>query len=169
MTIPNPDHLFEQAVKLSLPSLAGRPRQADLRRAISAAYYGVFHFCLAAAANLFVGVTQRSSTRYAVVYRSIDHKDLRDLCAEAKKQRPSGKYEPYLTSGGFGLDMQAFAAAVIELQGKRHLADYNPGPKFSTSDARLAIETARTAVLRFRAADEEARKTFLTLLICPPR
>jgi len=110
----NPDHLFEQAERLVAPPPAGPPRQVDLRRAISAAYYGLFHFCLIAAADEFVD-------------------------------------------------------AAIELQEKRHLVDHNPQPRFRTSDAKLAVSTARSAVQRFEAADEKHRKAFLTLLICPPR
>jgi hypothetical protein len=165
----NPDHLLEQAERLVAPPPAGPPRQVDLRRAISAAYYALFHFCLTAAADEFVGVTQRTASRYALVYRSIDHKALKDLCVEARKSMPPVRYAPYVPTGGFDANVQAFATAVIELQEKRHVADYNPQPRFRTSNARLAIGTARSAIRRFLAAGEEHRKAFLTLLICPPR
>jgi len=164
-----PDHLYEQAEKLVAPPPAGPPRQVDLRRAISAAYYRLFHFCLTAAADEFVGVGQRVTTRYALVYRSIDHKTLRDLCAEAKKQTPPAKYAPYVPTGGFDPNIQAFSTAAIDLQEKRNRADYNPELRFRTSDAKLAISAARSAVQRFRTAGEEHRKAFLTLLVCPPR
>jgi hypothetical protein len=55
------------------------------------------------------------------------------------------------------------------LQEKRHIADYNPQPRLSTSDATLAIGAARNAVLSFRRADVERRSAFVTLLLCPPR
>jgi hypothetical protein len=169
VTKPNPDHLFEQADRLGASALAGPPRQADLRRAISAAYYGLFHFCLAAAADELVGASQRATSRYALVYRSIDHKALKDLCVEASKPTPAAKYRPYFPSGGFGPAIKAFSTAAIELQEKRHLADYNPLPRFRTSDASLAVSTARSAVRRFQTAEEDHRKAFLTLLVCPPR
>lgn len=169
MARPNPDHLFEQAEKLVAPPVAGPPRQADLRRAISAAYYGLFHFCLAAVADEFVGVSQRSSSRYALVYRSIDHKTLAVVCGEAKKPTPAAKYLPYFPPGGFGPNIQVFSRAAIELQEKRNLADYNPQPRFKTLDATLAVSTARLAVQRFEMADDGERKVFLTLLVCPPR
>ena len=169
MAILNPDHLFEQADKLISPLPAGPPRQVDLRRAISSAYYGLFHSCLAAAADEFVGFTQRATGRYALVYRSIDHKTLRELCNEARKQTPPVKYVPYFPSGGFDANIQAFSTAAIELQQKRHGADYNPQPRFRTSDALLAVSTARSAVQRFKAANDEHRRMFVTLLVCPPR
>ncbi len=169
MAILNADHLFEQAEQSAAPRPSGRPRQVALRRAISAAYYGLFHFCLTEAADEFVGVTQRATNRYALVYRSIDHKALKDLCVEAKKQTPPARYAHYFPTGGFDANVRAFSTAAIELQEKRHLADYSPQPRFRTSDAKLAISTARSAVRRFQAAGAEHRKAFLTLLICPPR
>ncbi len=57
----------------------------------------------------------------------------------------------------------------MDLQEKRHIADYNPQPRFKTLDAKLAIGAARSAIGRFERADQEDRKVFLTLLLCPPR
>jgi hypothetical protein len=74
----NPEHLFEQADKLIQAPAAGRPRQVDLRRGVSAAYYALFHAILAAAADLVVGTTNQSTVLYELVYRSIDHRALRD-------------------------------------------------------------------------------------------
>ena len=42
MPIPNPEHLLDQAERLAATG-TGAPRQTNLRRAISAAYYAVFH------------------------------------------------------------------------------------------------------------------------------
>lgn len=148
---------------------AGRPRQVDLRRAISATYYGVFHFCLASVADEFVGITQRQSGRYALLYRSVDHGALKKLCEEARKQTPPAKYVPYIPDDGLGENIRTFATAVVELQEKRNKADYDPQSVFRTSDVKLVIRTARSAVRRFGSATEECRKAFLTLLICPSR
>lgn len=126
MAILNPEHLFEQADKLISPPPAGPPRQVDLRRAISSAYYGVFHATLTAAADEFVGVTKRSTTQYSLVYRSVDHRSLRELCSEIKKPTLPAKYTPYEPRNGFGPNIKAFAAAVVEMQEKRHAADYDP-------------------------------------------
>jgi hypothetical protein len=137
----------------------------DLRRAISSAYYGLFHFTLTSLADEFVGVTERATSRYVLVYRSIDHRTLREVCSEVQKPNPPQRYAPYFPSNGFGPNIQAFATVAVELQE----ADYNPQPRFRTSDAKLAIATARSAVRRFQRAHVERRKAFLTLLLCPPR
>jgi hypothetical protein len=124
---------------------------------------------LAAAADEIIGVTNRASNLYTLVYRSIDHRALRDLCNEAKKQQPTAKYHKYAPANGFGPNIQAIASAITELQEKRHLADYDPSARIRTSDARLAIATARRAIRRFRGASKSRRKAFLTLLLFPPR
>jgi hypothetical protein len=84
VAILNPDHLFEQADKLVGPS-AGRPRQVDVRRAISAAYYAIFHAIITAAVDQFIGITNRDQSRYGLVYRSVNHAWFRDLCKEVQK------------------------------------------------------------------------------------
>ncbi len=169
MAILNPEHLFEQADKLSSPPSAGRPRQVDIRRAISAAYYGVFHAAITAAADQFVGVTKRSTSQYGLVYRSVDHGWLRTLCEEVKKPILAAKYAPHAPSNGFGANIVAFAAAVLELQEKRHAADYDPMIRVKSSDAVLAVRTARAALRRFNGASSTRRKAFLSLLLFQPR
>ena len=169
MPIAEPEHLLDQAARLATPQGAGPPRQVDLRRAISAAYYAVFHTTLVAAADEFVGRTKRSSKLYALVYRSVDHRTLRDLCVEVKKPNLPARYARYVPASGFGRNIPAFAAAFVELQEKRHSADYDPLLRIRMADALLAIKTARTAVKRFAKAGARRRKTFLTMLLFPPR
>jgi uncharacterized protein (UPF0332 family) len=146
----NPEHLFEQALKLAESDI-GRPRQADLRRAISSAYYGLFHAVSTAAADLFIGTTNRSNARYELVYRSVDHRWLRDVCAEATKQSVGAKFAPYIPRGGFGLNLKAFATAVVDLYQQRLDADYNPSNDVIRSEARTAVATAKEAFDRFQS------------------
>jgi hypothetical protein len=169
MPVLNPDHLLEQADRLIAPAAGGAPRQADLRRAISTAYYALFHTILTEVADMFAGRTQRHTPRYALVYRSIDHKVLRELCEHLVKSTPPQRYASHVPRGGFGPDLVAVANAVLDLQEKRHLADYDPLFRARTLDTTLAISTARAAVLRFRAATRAQRTAFLSLLAFPPR
>jgi uncharacterized protein (UPF0332 family) len=167
VAIVDPQHLFEQA-DLLINSRAGRPRQVDLRRAMSAAYYGLFHAVMIAAADQVIGAAHRAHNRYGLVYRSIDHSTLRGLC-NGIKQTLSPKYNPYLPRGGFGQNITDFATAVIELQEKRHTADYNPMARMKRSDVLMSVRTARAAFRQFQSANAEQRTTFLILLLFPPR
>jgi hypothetical protein len=169
MPVLNPDHLLDQADRLIAPPGRGAPRQADLRRAISAAYYGVFHALVTDAADEFMGRTQRQIPSYGLVYRSVDHRSLARLCEDVTKTTLPQKYTSYVPSGGFGRDLKALAEAVIDLQEKRLLADYDPLFRVGISDAALAVATGRTALVRFRNAPSEPRKVFLSLLVFSPR
>jgi len=79
------------------------------------------------------------------------------------------KYSKYEPAGGFGADLRDLATAVLDLQEKRYLADYDPLFRVGTSDAVLAVATARTALGLFRDANRTKKKTFLSLLVFSPR
>ena len=169
MAVLNPDHLFEQADRLIAPPGGGAPRQVDLRRAISNAYYGLFHAVVTEAADDFVGSTHRQTTRYALVYRSVDHKSLRRLCEDVVKKDLPRRYSTYGPTGGFGPDLIAFSTALVDLQEKRHLADYDPLLRVRRSDAIFAVATGRTGLGRFRSANRARRRAFLSLVVFSPR
>ena len=168
MAILTPEHLFDQADRLMAPVI-GRPREVDLRRAASAAYYGVFHFVNREVANEVAGPTQQRTPRYALAYRSLDHRVLRETCDAIRRSTPPARYEPFIPQGGFHAGLVTFAAAVPNLQDRRHAADYDPLAPFSTLDVRASLATARAAVAQYLAADIEHKRMFLTLLLCPPR
>jgi hypothetical protein len=73
VAISIPEHLFAQADALLVLYPGRKSRKTEIRRAISAAYYGVFHFVLAQAADMYVGAKYRGDPRYALAYRSISH------------------------------------------------------------------------------------------------
>jgi hypothetical protein len=169
MSVLNSDHLLDQADRLLAPPGGGAPRQADLRRAISSAYYAVFHAVATQAADDLVGSRHRATPQYALAYRSIDHGSLRRFCDDVTKPQMPAKYSKYLPRGGFGPNLPVFAAAVVGLQEKRHLADYDSLFRVRTSDAELAVATGRTAIAEFRNAGRTPRKAFLLLVVLSPR
>jgi uncharacterized protein (UPF0332 family) len=169
LTNPNPDHLLEQADRLAARGHAGQPRQADLRRAVSTAYYAVFHAVAAAAADQYVGVTKRSTSQYTLVYRSVDHRVLRDLCASITKRQVPQKLARHVPATGFGPDMESFATNALELQRMRHEADYDPSIRIKTSDAVLAVSSARSALIHLTQASAPSREAFFSLLLFQPR
>ena len=148
--------------------LAARPevRQTDLRRAISAAYYGLFHFTLTAAADMIVGAAERSSARYSLVYRSVEHSRLRQLCSQLSATKPQNL--PLVPPDGFG-SIADFARNAGNLYELRNFADYDPSRDFTPEGARLAISDARQAVKWFQEAAPDQQVAFLTLLLFKPR
>ena len=70
---------------------------------------------------------------------------------------------------GFASNIRRFAIDLVELQRKRHSADYDPLVRFRKSEARLVIDGGRVALMRFREVNEGQRQIFATLLLFPPR
>ena len=100
VSVLNPDDLIAQAAKLIRPPPKGPPLQVDLRRAISAAYYGVFHATMIAAADTLIGRVHRVSPHYALVYRSVDHRVFKTFCELVRRSPLPVKYQPVLASRG---------------------------------------------------------------------
>ena len=169
MSVPDPDHLLDQADRLIASTGGGTARQVDLRRAISNAYYALFHAVTAQAVDELVGSSHRQTTRYRLVYRSVEHKALRDLCEDIVKSSLPRKYSSYEPDGGFGPDLQIFATTLAKLQDLRHLADYDPLFRATRSSAVDTVKIGRKALVHFRQADAGRRRDLLTLVIFPPR
>jgi uncharacterized protein (UPF0332 family) len=158
---PDPERLFQQA-----EALVARAHQEDLRRAISAAYYGLFHFILTAAADKAVGANNRTTPQYSVVYRTVDHSHLRGLGIKLSGTSPQGV--ALVPSDGFGL-VAKFARIAANLYEQRNSADYDPAVTFTPDAAKLSIDQARQAIRWFQQGTAEQQETFLTLLLYKPR
>lgn len=53
---------------------------AQMRRAVSTAYYALFHKVLRAAAERFMGPGQENASEFSLLYRSFDHHQMRNTC-----------------------------------------------------------------------------------------
>jgi hypothetical protein len=164
MALLNPEHLFDQADQLATPPANGAPRQASLRRAVSTAYYALFHAILTDAADQLAGKGQRDTHQYALVYRSIKHRHLTELCEHIVKEKLPDKYKPYEPQGGFGADLLAVAKALTDLQEKRESADYDPLYRVTVSDASLTLQAGRTALAHWRNVSAARRRLFILML-----
>jgi hypothetical protein len=169
MSTPDPDHLLDQAERLVASTGGGRARLIDLRRAVSNAYYALFHVAVTAAVDAVVGRTHRKTTRYGLAYRTVEHGALRRLCEDAAKSPLPSRYTKVVPGSGFGADLQFFAGMLVALQDQRHLADYDPLFGTTRSETLVLVHRSREALMRFRAAEKALRDAFLTLVIFPPR
>lgn len=153
------NQLLIVAAQLADAPTRGAPQQAKLRRAISTAYYALFHRLAAGAADLLVGSNARGTQRYLIVYRSFEHRRIADVC----RQIGNGALR---TEAGrpFDATLQECATAFVELQQNRHEADYDPFARIALSDAKTAVAKANTAIQRLNNSPEAERLLFLTLL-----
>lgn len=159
MTILNSGHLIDQGDHLANRQAVGAPRQADLRRAVSSAYYALFHAVLTGAADLVVGRARRKSTIYSLVYRAPNHRSVRDIFHQV--YRNEGKIISCLNDDVFGEDAVAFASAFIDLYEKRQHSDYDPLYRITASEAGFAVSTGRAALVHWDAIPLEQKEAIL--------
>lgn len=148
-----PADLLAHAERLSVAARR-RPHQADLRRAVSAAYYALFHAISGAAADTLIGTTKlhRDSETWRRVYRSLDHGFARSQClAKTGSQIPAV--------------LRDVADTFVQLQELRHEADYDPKAAFLREDVVAHIAQARIAIGILDNADVGDRRVFAAWLI----
>jgi uncharacterized protein (UPF0332 family) len=151
----DPAHLLQLAGELASPTRGKALKQVRLRRAVSSAYYAAFHGLCGRATDMIVGKAERGSTRYGLVYRSFDHREMRAAC---------------LNVSAFGMEIKTCARHFVSLQAARLEADYNPLAKdFTFLDVQSSINQARVVISALEAADDDERKTFLIGFKFKPR
>ena len=136
---------------------SGKPRQADLRRAISTAYYALFHAFAKDAADLLVGVgPNRPDKAWSHLYRSLQHGDAKVACSAARNMN-------------FPAEIKRCASIFVELQEMRHDADYDPDQRFLRSEASRAIQDSEEAIAALKAAPKRDRRAFAVQLLLRKR
>ena len=127
----------------------GRPREVNLRRAVSTTYYALFHCLADCCANMLAGNAQdnRSSLAWLQTYRALQHTTARRRCLRATINR-------------FPSEIRNFAKLFVSTQMKRHSADYDPDVTFIKSDVIQDIDEVEDTIKRFNKAPRADRRAF---------
>jgi hypothetical protein len=139
--------------------LSGRKRQKTvyLRRAVSDAYYAIFHALCINNADHLVGVTRRGSEAWARVYRGLDHSKAKEIFRKPAFRSRNDAF-------------QSIALSFIELQEQRHLADYDPLPNFrSRNQVGPIIRLSELAIQAIEALPADDARLLASLLIIKDR
>ncbi len=129
----------------------GKPRQSDLRRAVSTAYYAVFHAVARDAADLLVGAGAASKRpEWYQVYRALDHGPAKVACIGVR------------TGGG---PLALVAEAFVDLQIARQGADYDPAFRVDGSDAISHCDRAARALSTLSQVPRSDRRAFAVALL----
>jgi uncharacterized protein (UPF0332 family) len=137
----------------------GTRSSALRRRAVSTAYYAVFHALAKSCASALLPSIDRNSEMYERVYRALDHGPLRTAFttgASPLKNRET---------------LQKIGELVVQLQSERHRADYLPPDKsiFSRGEAKTLVDQARRAVIEIQRLSNEERVALATFLLFKSR
>lgn len=135
----------------------GRPRQTSLRRAVSTAYYAVFHALAFLCVDALVG-WKKPWEACTPVYRALDHSAPKRLLVRDREGMIIGQ------------EALAILRAFTTLQEARQGADYDPEP-FSPRRHEVLelIDVARQAVQAVRVIPAEKRLLLAVHLITKPR
>lgn len=161
-----PQDLLAQAMQLTRVD-ATRPRQANLRRAISAAYYALFH-------QLVTDASQRLSPRTppalsSRIARAFSHSEMKQISRLVSDGHNSAVWFTLLPVPPTQ-ELRLVAYTFVRLQEERHEADYDLTLSYTRTEAIelvLLAETAFGVWKRIRRTDEA--NVFLTALLLHSR
>ena len=150
----NPSDLIRIAQHLAAGGVGdgrGRPRQADLCRAVSAAYYAIFHALAQCGADLLAGATpaSRNRTAWEQTYRALEHGHARNQCNNSS-----------VVTGRFPPAIQDFARQFVLMQRLRHYADYSPAPALHWDRVIRCVAETERVIAQFNAAPTRDRRAF---------
>lgn len=153
-----PDDLIAVARTLAAGSNASNPNGAtdtELRRAVSCAYYAIFHTLCRACADVMVGPhagSQLEQELWNMAYRTLDHGPARNKCND------SGNMSL------FSSNLRRFAITLVDSQQRRHQADYDPGTTFTQSQVNQIIDDAADALAGFDNSPPDEVSLFIAYL-----
>lgn len=163
------EDLFAQAETLAKLD-AKKPKQANLRRAVSTAYYAVFHYLVHESCCVLIGSQHAQAAYRHVLGRAFVHHVMKQACscfAGGTLKAAVTKGLPRDGSGNYPIHkaIKDVASTFADLQEKRHLADYDRSERFNRSEVRMLIEESKHSVAMFAALPgSDDKKFFLACL-----
>jgi hypothetical protein len=144
-----------------------KPKQANLRRALSAAYYALFHFLVEEACKQQIGVAQNIEPYRHVLARAFVHGTMKSACKSFGGGTLPAVFANTLGPVVIPRDIRSIADSFVAAQDRRHLADYDLQATF-TRDAVLAdIAGIKRSMDAFGHPPHTAeRALFLVSLMC---
>ena len=133
---------------------ATQPAPAAMRRAISTAYYAVFHALAANNADVLIGPAhnQLTTDAWIRIYRGLNHNHARSQLQQNR--------------ANLSASVQTFADLFRDLQNERHNADYNPEATFTIQAVTTWLNEVETTITDFlqTSRSERAAIAILTLI-----
>lgn len=144
------------------------PSDAALRRAVSTAYYALFHTIAGFAADRLVAPGSTSAA-HALIYRGLDHRRMKDTCEEVAKSTLKAAVQKALERTTVSSAMKAFAVIFVPMQQLRHLADYDPTLSLSRPDVLDLIDDTESALRDFAAIPPDELTDVVTFMLVGSR
>lgn len=144
----------------------GRLSNAVVRRSVSTAYYGLFHFILDDACRSILGTANDLRARRRTLARTFTHTGVKLTLTKVSGVNVSADLQDFLRepgtvgpfpSPGFARNL---ATAFIAAQTSRHDADYNLNKNITEAQARILARRLERAIADWRAASSANDRSF---------
>jgi uncharacterized protein (UPF0332 family) len=139
-----------------------RPKQANLRRAVSSAYYALFHRLIAESVHTLSPKPKRG-VLLDRMSRAFQHGEIKQVCKQFQ-QEPLPEAIRTLLQRPVSAELKVVTEAFLDLQEARHEADYDVGARLTRSDALSAVITAEAAFRGWDRVKPEEAHVFLVAL-----
>jgi hypothetical protein len=146
---------------------ATRPKQASLRRAISTAYYALFHLLVAACVQRVTpsGVAELGPR----IARALVHWEMKDACLPISRNNP-GSILLTLLPSALSPELRRVAKTFVELQEARHRADYDLSATYTRVDTVEYLNQTASAFEDWKhIQNNDEAKVFLSALMFAKR
>ena len=136
----SPNDLTATAKELAGVLGGTSPRQSNLRRAVSTAYYAIFHCFAENCADMLAGTdaAYRRESAWQQAYRALQHGTLRARCNNTEMMQT------------FPSEIQKIGEQLVYLQPRRERADYDPSETLEQSSVIFDVEDRENAITQFR-------------------
>ena len=99
----------------------------------------------------------RSQPAWRQTYRALEHRTVKNRC---ERQNIIGR---------FPIEIQDLANVFVDMQKKRHSADYDPGAAFSKLEVIQGIDETENVIRGFRRVPHKDRRAFAVYLLLDVR
>ena len=129
------------------------PTEEHIRRAISSAYYGLFHALATSNADTLIGPPhdQKTGDAWTRIYRSLNHGTAKQVLRRHRQD--------------FSLGSQIFADTFNDLQNQRHSADYDLNAVFTGNQPTIWLAEAEVAIVDYLQVDRSERAYIAALTL----
>jgi uncharacterized protein (UPF0332 family) len=141
-----------------------RPRQASLRRALSTAYYALFHLLITETTKNW----KRPEERFTLA-RMFEHALMGKVCTNKRDElkayfKTNPPQDPHLD---ILRHLLVIAETFVQMLQHRHTADYDSSVKWSRTGTLEKVDSVEAAFLSWKAikAEHDAQNFLVTLLL----
>ena len=111
-----------------------RPKQASLRRSVSASYYALFHLLADASVRRLVSGSDREPLRH-ILRRAFIHRHMKEVAVQFAGGTLKDRLKPAIDPHAIQPELRNIARTFADLQDHRHAADYDPARTFTRFEA----------------------------------